>query len=625
MKTMKKVISTVLLLCMLAALLSVSAFATGLPTEISIQRDYITKNGDETTATIPVAIRLGGEAIGRACEVEWWVTNNDNPYGLRVYGEGVDSSKSTDNRRCSVPLIAGSNQITVKLLVDGAVSKTDSHTITKNLVTPSPDPIVPTRVLSLDKTWFEMTSVTEPITALVDGVAVAPEQIDWVSDDHGVASVANGVITANGPGTTTIRAYLKGDSSVLPASCTVVVKGSINVKIVPIDTDLKKGVSYQIVASVDGTNARFDYWRVEGGQESYVRIGSSNSARTTLTPQAVSSAPIRLYAHASDGRGSYAETYIEFTISESAGLRIEAYPNYITSGLSTAIEVVNAEPGETFTWNVVPTNSNLIASRETQSLSSKLVLVAGIGEGTADVTATSSYGRKANITIYFNMEPSRGLAKVNPASTTWTAGQGNLTFEVYPFFYSATIDGKPLTAQSGYYTYYNGVLTIKPALLSQLSAGEHTLKINTSTGNGTDGLVYATIRVNGTASSVYGDNAHVRGSNYNLYFNSTDAVRGVEINNQWIDPANYTLDNAGKRLTLHSDFLNKLGYGSYTMKLSTQNGYTETANFRIVTANYAPATGDDSNLGAWMMLMVISGAGAVALIPRKKKSCDIAG
>ena len=55
------------------------------------------------------------------------------------------------------------------------------------------------------------------------------------------------------------------------------------------------------------------------------------------------------------------------------------------------------------------------------------------------------------------------------------------------------------------------------------------------------------------------------------------------------------------------------------MKLETTNGTTETTTFRIVTANYAPATGDESNLALWIAVMIVSGAGAIALIPRRKK------
>ena len=241
------------------------------------------------------------------------------------------------------------------------------------------------------------------------------------------------------------------------------------------------------------------------------------------------------------------------------------------------------------------------------------------------VTATSKSDttRAASVTVYVNSEASYGSASINPTVATWSSGK--LNFEVYPAFYKAYVDGKLLTANSGYYTYYNNMLTLNPSLLATLTNGEHSLKVYTSSGNGMDGLVYATIYVNkaATASSVYGDNTHVRGSSYNLYFTSTDPIKDVYISNQWIDPANYSLDSTGRYLTLNANFLNQLGYGSYTMKLATQNGYTETANFRIVTANYAPATGDDSNIGAWMLLLTVSCAGALVLIPKRKKSADL--
>ena len=33
----------------------------------------------------------------------------------------------------------------------------------------------------------------------------------------------------------------------------------------------------------------------------------------------------------------------------------------------------------------------------------------------------------------------------------------------------------------------------------------------------------------------------------------------------------------------------------------------------------SPATGDESNLALWIAVMIVSGAGAIALIPRRKK------
>ena len=167
-------------------------------------------------------------------------------------------------------------------------------------------------------------------------------------------------------------------------------------------------------------------------------------------------------------------------------------------------------------------------------------------------------------------------------------------------------------------------LVINSSYLATLSAGEHILRVDTVYGSGEGinqgaGTVYATITINGTASAAYGDNAHVRGTSSNLYFNSNGAIKNVYISNQLIDPANYTLSNNGKSITLKAGFLNLLNYGSYTMKLENTNGGTETATFRIVTANYAPATGDESNLAIWVAVMLISGVGAFALIPRRKK------
>ena len=57
--------------------------------------------------------------------------------------------------------------------------------------------------------------------------------------------------------------------------------------------------------------------------------------------------------------------------------------------------------------------------------------------------------------------------------------------------------------------------------------GEYEVKDSAEKVTFTNGI--ATITINGTASAVYGDNAHVRGNSNNLYFNSTGAIKNVYI------------------------------------------------------------------------------------------------
>lgn len=604
MKTMKRVISTALLLCMLAALMSVSAFAADGSVAISANV-YEIEEGSGVTVELTANFTQSDLSQLDNNNVVW--TKNEYSVDKGPTMGGISTASFSE----------GSFNVGVNL-VKVAVTAFDG-TVYTNEVTIVKHEAPKAMVVTLDKTYASVEEgATVDLLATVNGVA-DNTMVSWQSTNPNVASVYCGTVTGVAPGQATII-VADLNNGVEYARCVVTVTeavpaGSV-VTISPIVYQLQKNQSINLRASVSGTG-RFDHWYVADNMGSYVTIANTNSANTLLTARAATNVPVRLYAYSDDG----ASAYIEFTIVAAESLKLEASPASISYGQTSNVYVVNPMGGEEFTWSITPSASYGVLARS-NNLGSAVELTAGSLEGRVVVTATSKSDttRAASVTVYVNSEASYGSASINPNVATWSTGK--LTFEVYPAFYKAYVDGKLLTANSGYYTYYNNMLTLNPSLLATLTNGEHSLKVYTSSGNGMDGLVYATIYVNkaATASSVYGDNTHVRGSSYNLYFTSSEPVKDVYISNQWIDPANYSLDATGRYLTLNANFLNQLGYGSYTMKLATQNGYTETANFRIVTANYAPATGDNSNIGAWVLLLTVSGAGALALIPRKKNS-----
>lgn len=607
MNTMKKIVSSVLLLCMMAALMCVPAHATGV-----------------FSLNVTGPAQLDGNNPDGVVKYFATVSGDLNPRDVKWYKDGNEVAvKGTDaNGTCYV-------EFKVSAFGDiGSIYATTVYggqTITSNTINVTKTAPSQAQSITLDNNRIEMyVGDSAQLRATVNG-SQNNSLAGFYSEDTSIATIRDdGVINGVAEGTTTVWAYVR-DSEATKVSCTVKVSVNdsayTNVTIQPVPSSLKKGQTVDLVATVTGSDKKavFDHWRVENST-GHVRIANEYSERTQLTALATSSSPIRLWAYAKDGTSAY----VEFTIAAADSLQLDVYPAKVSYGNVANVYVVNPLAGEEFTWSITPSAANGVLAKYSIGANS-VDLTAGSVEGRIQVTATSKMDvtRTDSVVVYVNSEAAYGNASIKPNVATWTAGQGNLVFEVSPAFYSAYVDGKLLTPASGYYTYYNGILTIKTNLLSSLSSGEHSLKVYTSNGNGADGLVYATIYINGTAKNVYGDNAHVRGSAYNLYFTSSDPIKDVYINNQWIDPANYTLSNDGKYLTLKSDFLNRLGYGSYNMKLVTQNGYNENASFRIVTANYAPSTGDDANMGAWVMLMLISLAGAAVLIPKKKAGTDI--
>lgn len=110
------------------------------------------------------------------------------------------------------------------------------------------------------------------------------------------------------------------------------------------------------------------------------------------------------------------------------------------------------------------------------------------------------------------------------------------------------------------------------------------------------------------------NNVHVKGTDEELYFNSTSAIKDVYISGRWIDPANYSLSTDGKTLTLNAAFLNQLAYGSYTMQIGCINDSTVTCVFSIAAAIIASGSCGE-NL-TWTLdengVLTISGTGAMA-------------
>jgi len=616
MKNMKRVISTLLMLSIMAAMLCVPAFAAGVLSVDLVEKNnvYEINENEGKTLFFSANFSLDPAADLSGVTVVWYKNDvvaksgpiTDATYTSASFGEGAFE--------------IGTNKIKVEATGSG-VSVYDEVSIIKHEASQTPSIEIQEKYVSVEAGKFvSLTPLFNPTWGAVD--------IHWHSSNPNVAEVEqDGTLTGKGKGDARIT-ISDLNNTVVYGYCHVTVTdpaytGSV-VSISPIVYELNKNQTINISASVSGSG-RFDHWYVADNMGSYVTIANTSIANTTLTARATTNVPVKLVAVSDDG----ASASIEFTIVATEPIRLEASPVNVSNGQKSTVYVVNAYGNEEFLWTVTPSAQYgvLTYSDAAYSNGNSINLTAGPLEGRVTVTATSKSdaNRTATTTVYVNSEGAFGGALIKPTVATWQRGQAALKFEVYPAFFKAYMDGKLLTANSGYYTYYNGILTINTSLLSSLSSGEHVLKVYTSSNEGIDGMVYATIYVTGSASNVYGDNAHVRGSAYNLYFTSTDPIKEVYISNQWIDPANYSLTNNGTGLTLHSDFLNKLGYGSYSMRLATQNGYNQNASFRIVTANYAPATGDDANMGAWMALLILSLAGAVVLIPRRKKSTDLIG
>ena len=702
MKNMKKLISMLLLACMITAMLSVSAFAAFGPTigasvnDIKDNENVIfTVDTRDTVNPASVQLYVNGAPISSPKTFSGANTftfggsgllgGNTNGtaqvYAVVSYADGTSENTNTVNVKVS-PYIApsislsaydlslsglnssGSVEATILpseyaaqgvewTIISGGSVSLSAHPTIPNAVTVTAIAAGQTVVRAACKADYNLTSqftvnVDVPVTditfspasltmnvtdaAVTVNANVSPSaavigSISWTVNPSGVINVtpSSDGLSAN------IAPVAAGNATVYVTSGTVTREFHVTVNdntqasisIAEGNTvTMTQGETKRFTANV--TNASFTRWLIEQNG-SYATLSNTQNLVTDLTALSTTNlGPIKLVAQARTNSGTYVEAVCYITINNADVLTLKANPQNITTGYTSTVSAANPLSGERFNWQYQLSGAN-VAVVQQHNNGEYVTIQAGSVDGYVTLTATSksNANRTAQIVVYVNTTAPHGNATIYPTSATWTRGNGNLTFNVNPGVYWAYLDNTLLNnLGTSYATYYNGVLTLKSAYLSTLSSGTHTLKVytssNTNTSGQPDGLVYANIYINGSASN-YGDSVHVKGSGYNLYFNASDPIRNVYISNTWIDPSNYSLDATGKQLTLNANFLNQLAYGNYTMRLDTSNGSSQTATFRIVAANYAPATGDENNIFVWITVLAISGAGVIALVPRKKK------
>ena len=492
----------------------------------------------------------------------------------------------------------------------------------------------PVTSIVFDTLYIDDTNVDDGITYTIVTDSATWPKLQWTSSNSKVAEIESDdfnpetgkgtvkLIPNGAAGTTTITAR-STDGTNISATCYVTLSSEEKtlVTVTPAKADLYIGESIDLTAYVsgkdsEGDTAYFGHWYCTSSAVNITRDGNV----ATITAKSATSSPIEVRAYANDGKYGYAL----INISKSEPLELTASDTIVKSGKTVTISVDNARNNETFTWSYSPSDIGYVANAYEKG--NNFCIVGGDLEGSITVTCTSDNDstRTASVLLGINSVDPYGDAYILPKSVNWTRGSGDLTFQISPAAYWTYLDNQYLNTKStSLASYWNGTLTLKSAYLNTLSNGTHTLKVYTAYDeyNNPTGLVYANIYISGngtSASATYGDNAHVKGTASNLYFNSGNAISDVYISGKWIDPANYSLSTDGKTLTLNSSFLNQLSYGTYTMNLNGTNGSTQSTTFRIVTANYAPSTGDETNIGLWVAIMILSGAGAIALIPRRK-------
>ncbi len=216
---------------------------------------------------------------------------------------------------------------------------------------------------------------------------------------------------------------------------------------------------------------------------------------------------------------------------------------------------------------------------------------------------------------------------ISPTKVDWSKIDNYVNFTVHPAPQAVYVDGE--LVPSGYWTYdaATKALSIKGTYFAPLDSKDHTLEVVTGLGKAS-----ATVTT-GMGLKANGIDYHVYGGNRVVNFQASDRINqdgGIWIgssNPTRLDPSAYTW-NGTNGFTLNPAFLNRLALGTYYISAYVYNGnngynYT-TTTFRVISATQAsnnPATGDNSNITLWLVILALSATAIVVIVvPQFKKS-----
>lgn len=236
--------------------------------------------------------------------------------------------------------------------------------------------------------------------------------------------------------------------------------------------------------------------------------------------------------------------------------------------------------------------------------------------------------KEGTIILSFNYDDVSAMVsgfKVNPAPTIkpvdankdckWAYGSSTLSFNVTPDVEKVYVDNIELYSKD-YKVSKENVLALTSSFLKSLEYGEHTLTVDTGEG---EASIKFTTKCGIEAKN---GNTHTKGGKKNLEFISSDPIKRVIVGSETLKADQYSLSKDGKTLVLKADFLNKLRADyTYELTVETDEGLAFTT-FKILSPGSAasnPKTGDEGGMFIWAAVLILSGAGALALIPRRKK------
>lgn len=346
--------------------------------------------------------------------------------------------------------------------------------------TPTPPPPPPNTVASVTVSPGSLNLVVGVSSALTatalsaSGTPIAGKTPVWASSNTGVATVAtDGIVTAVGPGTSTVTATVDGISG--SATVTVILPLAASVTVSPTSATLDLGESVTLTAVVrDAANnpiaGKVVTW--SSGNSSVATVNQQG----TVTPLGEGTAQI---SAAVDGVSGVASITVRIAVASVAvvpasGALLVGGTLQLTATPQSASGA--ALPGRTVTW---------LTSNTSVATVSGTGLVTAQGVGSATISA-SSEGRTGTAVVTVTVVPVASVS-VTPSTATLLAG-GSVQLTATPRDSAGTaLPGRTVAWASGDLA----VATVSPSgRVTGLAAGEAVI---TATSEGRSGTSTITV------------------------------------------------------------------------------------------------------------------------------------
>ncbi|MFI3213236.1 MAG: Ig-like domain-containing protein [Eubacteriales bacterium] len=288
---------------------------------------------------------------------------------------------------------------------------------------------IPVTGVSLSDTSLALTvGGTSTLTATVSPDNATNKNVEWTTSDSTIASVSNGVVTANSAGTATITVTTEEGS--VTATCTVTVSAvedttvavtSVSLSSNTLSLDVGKTSTLTTTVSPSGATNSSVSWSssdeavasVSGGTVTAIAAGKATITATTTDGNKTATCEVTVTA------ANVSVTGVTLS-SSSVSLAVDG-----TSTLTPTIEPSNAT-NTGVTWSSSSTSVATVSSSGA---------VTGVAAGTATITATTSDGSKTatcTVTVTAATVSVTGVTLSSSSLSVAVGGTSTLTATIAP-------------------------------------------------------------------------------------------------------------------------------------------------------------------------------------------------